>query len=196
MFVVRAVLESELEDDLKYTEQSLDDIYDKYANVGSSLDASGMGLQELQKKLKNSESTASRLRESLKKKISIEGTDRLGKTFEKLIYDIQKATNEAEVYKSAIDKISEEKPELTITRNGKTYNASNGKSVDTEDTKESAQRSSDAVEELSRNISNIDKDGNITKTSRKFDGVMAKVRELKNEADKRRVLGITLRISW
>lgn len=170
--------------DLKYTEQSLDDIYDKYANVGSSLDASGMGLQELQKKLKNSESTASRLRESLKKKISIEGTDRLGKTFEKLIYDIQKATNEAEVYKSAIDKISEEKPELTITRNGKTYNASNGKSVDTEDTKESAQRSSDAVEELSQNISNIDKDGNITKTSRKFDGVMAKVRELKNELTK------------
>lgn len=102
--------------DLKYTEKSLDDIYEKFKEIGKGIDLTGMGLPELQRRLKDAESQAKRLNDRLEKKIAMEGTDKLGKSWESLVYDIQKATNEAEGYREAIDKIKKEVPNLKISR--------------------------------------------------------------------------------
>lgn len=102
--------------DLKYTETSLDDLYDKYSNVGKNIDVSGMGLSELESGLRKSESAANRFNDSLEKKLSIEQPKVLGKAFESLVYDIQKATNQAEIFREAIDNLKGKVPEFTIDR--------------------------------------------------------------------------------
>lgn len=102
--------------DLKYTETSLDDLYDKYSNVGKNIDVSGMGLSELESGLRKSEGAANRFNDSLEKKLSIEQPKVLGKAFESLVYDIQKATNQAEIFREAIDNLKGKVPEFTIDR--------------------------------------------------------------------------------
>ena len=91
--------------DLKYTATSLDDIFEKYKDVGTGIDLSGVGLPELERMARNAENSVKNLNDRLEKKIAIEGTERLGKTWESLIYDIQKATNEANIYKNKINEI-------------------------------------------------------------------------------------------
>lgn len=166
--------------DLKYTEKSLDSIYKKYSNAGLNLDVSGMDVSELEKGLKNSEATAARLKDRLNKKIAIEGTDHLGKTFESIIYDIQKATNEANVYKKAIDGLSVEQPSFTIERDGNVVNELNQEKLSMESLGENAEKVSDSIEDVSNEISNIDKGGNISKISSKFDYLKNKVGEIKS----------------
>lgn len=109
--------------DIKYAAKSLDDLYDKFKDVGKNMDLSGKGLPELRRGLKDAESAASRLNERLDKKISLEGTDRLGKSWESLIYDIQKATNQAEIYREEISRISKEVPKLKINRGQTSYSS-------------------------------------------------------------------------
>lgn len=104
--------------DLKYTATSLDDIFEKYKDVGTGMDLSGVGLPELEKRAQSAEGSIKRLNERLEKKISVEGTKQLGKTWESLIYDIQKVTNEADIYKNKINEIRSEPPPLRIHRNG------------------------------------------------------------------------------
>lgn len=166
--------------DLKYTEKSLDSIYKKYSNAGLNLDVSGMDVSELEKGLKNSEATAARLKDRLNKKIAIEGTDHLGKTFESIIYDIQKATNEANVYKKAIDGLSVEQPSFTIERDGNVVSELNQEKLNMESLGENAEKVSDSIEDVSNEISNIDKGGNISKISSKFDYLKNKVGEIKS----------------
>ena len=115
--------------DIKYAAKSLDELYDKFKDVGKNTDLSGSGLSDLQKGLKNAESTAARLNERLDKKISLEGTDKLGKSWESLIYDIQKATNQAEMYHEAISKIKREVPNFTIDRGQTTSSNDNSQKV-------------------------------------------------------------------
>lgn len=91
--------------DLKYRATSLDDIFEKYKDVGTGMDLSGVGLPELEKRAQSADVSIKRLNERLEKKISVEGTKQLGKTWESLIYDIQKATNEANIYKNKINEI-------------------------------------------------------------------------------------------
>lgn len=166
--------------DLKYTEKSLDSIYKKYSNAGLNLDVSGMDVSELEKGLKNSEATAARLKDRLNKKIAIEGTDHLGKTFESIIYDIQKATNEANVYKKAIDGLSVEQPSFTIERDGNVVSELNQEKLSMESLGENAEKVSASIEDVSNEISNIDKGGNISKISSKFDYLKNKVGEIKS----------------
>lgn len=166
--------------DLKYTEKSLDSIYKKYSNAGLNLDVSGMDVSELEKGLKNSEAAAARLKDRLNKKIAIEGTDHLGKTFESIIYDIQKATNEANVYKKAIDGLSVEQPSFTIERDGNVVSELNQEKLSMESLGENAEKVSDSIEDVSNEISNIDKGGNISKISSKFDYLKNKVGEIKS----------------
>ena len=99
--------------DLKYTEASLDDIFEKYKDVGTGIDLSGVGLPELEKMAQSADGSIKRLNERLVKKIAIEGTKDLGKTWESLIYDIQKATNEADAYGEAIDKIKKKRLDMS-----------------------------------------------------------------------------------
>ena len=102
--------------DLKYTSKSLDEIYDKFKKVGTNADFSNFGLKELESGLRQSESAAKRLNDRLEKKIATEGTEKLGKSWESLVYDIQKATNQADMYREAINKIKRNTPDFTITR--------------------------------------------------------------------------------
>ncbi|WP_419022715.1 hypothetical protein, partial [Holdemanella sp.] len=162
------------------TEKSLDSIYKKYSNAGLNLDVSGMDVSELEKGLKSSEATAARLKDRLNKKIAIEGTDHLGKTFESIIYDIQKATNEANVYKKAIDGLSVEQPSFTIERDGNVVSELNQEKLSMESLGENAEKVSDSIEDVSNEISNIDKGGNISKISSKFDYLKNKVGEIKS----------------
>ncbi len=170
--------------DLKYTEKSLDAIYDKYSKIGSDLDVSDMGLPELKKGLKESEAIAERLNKRLNKKISIEGTDKIGKSFESLIYDIQKATNEAEVYKKAIENMPEKKLSGTIERDGKITGSLDSEKNDMASIEDNAKDVANAVEQVSTGIENIDKDNNLSKTSSKFNSLRNKIKEIKNELTK------------
>lgn len=110
--------------DLKYTAKSLDEIYDKFKKVGTNVDFSNLGLKELEAGLRQSESAAKRLNDRLEKKIATEGTEKLGKSWESLVYDIQKATNQAEMYRDTIRKIKQSVPDFTITRGDDVSDAS------------------------------------------------------------------------
>lgn len=110
--------------DLKYTAKSLDEIYDKFKKVGTNVDFSNLGLKELEAGLRQSESAAKRLNDRLEKKIATEGTEKLGKSWESLVYDIQKATNQAEMYRDTIRKIKQTVPDFTITRGDDVSDAS------------------------------------------------------------------------
>lgn len=102
--------------EIKKASKSLDDLYDKFKDVGSGIDVSGMNLSELQAALKNAESTVSRLNDRLDKKIELDGTENFGKSWESLVYDIQKATNQAEIYREAISKIKATDLDFSIHR--------------------------------------------------------------------------------
>ena len=98
--------------EIKENEKTLDDLFDKYSEVGKGLDLSGLGLGELEKKAKSIEKTMQRLRDRLEEKIAVEGTENLGKSWESLVFRIQKATNQAEEYREAINKLQEAAPNL------------------------------------------------------------------------------------
>ena len=101
--------------EIKKTEKSIDDLFDKFSKVGKNFDVSGLGLDELEKEAESAEKKVQRLHDRLEKKLSIEGSEKLGKSFETLVYDIQKATNQAEIYRETIEKINASKPkELDI----------------------------------------------------------------------------------
>lgn len=101
---------------IKKASKSLDDLYDKFQSAGKGIDVSGMNSTELENALKKAENEAKRFNDRLNKKISLEGTDKLGKSWESLVYDIQKATNQAEIYREALDKIKSKQPDITINR--------------------------------------------------------------------------------
>lgn len=101
---------------IKKASKSLDDLYDKFQSAGKGIDVSGMNSTELENALKKAENEAKRFNDRLNKKISLEGTGKLGKSWESLVYDIQKATNQAETYREALDKIKSKQPDITINR--------------------------------------------------------------------------------
>lgn len=101
---------------IKKASKSLDDLYDKFQSAGKGIDISGLNATELENALKKVENEAKRFNDRLNKKISLEGTDKLGKSWESLVYDIQKATNQAETYREALDKIKSTQPDITINR--------------------------------------------------------------------------------
>lgn len=101
---------------IKKASKSLDDLYDKFQSAGKGIDISGLNATELENALKKVENEAKRFNDRLNKKISLEGTDKLGKSWESLVYDIQKATNQAETYREALDKIKSNQPDITINR--------------------------------------------------------------------------------
>lgn len=125
------------DDGIKKAGKSLDDLYDKFKDVGRGIDVSNMNLPELKAALKSAESSASRLNDRLDKKMSLDGSNNLGKSWESLIYDIQKATNQAEIYKDAIAEIKESVPNFSINR-ANDRNASTSEEKRTSDIPESA----------------------------------------------------------
>ena len=61
----------------------MDDLYDKFKDVGRGIDVSNMNLPELKAALKSAESSASRLNDRLDKKMSLDGSNNLGKSWGK-----------------------------------------------------------------------------------------------------------------
>jgi len=103
--------------DLKYTEKSFDALLKKFKDVGKGMNLSGLGETDLEKDLAKAESQLSSLQARLQKKLATENVTNYGKSYASLAYDIQKATNEIEAYKGAIEKLNANKPEFTIDRN-------------------------------------------------------------------------------
>lgn len=89
---------------------SLDDLFEKHSKVGTDLDATGMSVKELQAGLKSATSSAERLNASLEKKLATQRSKELGVQIEGLVYDIQKATNQAEIFREALAKLPGSKP--------------------------------------------------------------------------------------
>lgn len=121
--------------EIKRATESLDDLFDRFSKVGTGLDVSKLGFQDLIKESKKADLEVQRLNDRLEKKISVEGTDNLGKAWVNLVYDIQKATNQAEVYREAISKIKSSVPNFKISRGDEKKEESvrdtnNGKSVE------------------------------------------------------------------
>lgn len=94
-------------------DDQLDAMYEKYSKVGTDFDASKVG--NISKEIKSTEAELERLRNSLKKNLETRKSDELGQSFQRLIYDIQNATNKLEVLKEAKDKMSS-LSDLKITR--------------------------------------------------------------------------------
>lgn len=89
---------------------SLDDLFEKHSKVGTGLDVTGMSVKELQAGLKSATSSAERLNASLEKKLATQRSKELGVQIEGLVYDIQKATNQAEIFREALAKLPGSKP--------------------------------------------------------------------------------------
>ena len=89
---------------------SLDDLFEKHSKVGTDLDVTGMSVKELQAGLKSATSSAERLNASLEKKLATQRSKELGVQIEGLVYDIQKATNQAEIFREALAKLPGSKP--------------------------------------------------------------------------------------
>lgn len=97
---------------IKKSKESLDDLFDRFSKAGIGLDVSKLGFQELIKASKKADLEVQRLNDRLEKKISVEGTDNIGKAWENLVYDIQKATNQADAYREALNKVQNVKPNI------------------------------------------------------------------------------------
>lgn len=108
--------------DLKYTEKSFDALLKKFKDVGKGMNLSGLGETDLEKDLAKAESQLSSLQARLQKKLATENVTNYGKSYASLAYDIQKATNEIEQYKTAIDSVKAKIPEFTIERNDGSQN--------------------------------------------------------------------------
>lgn len=89
---------------------SLDDLFEKHSKVGTDLDVTGMSVKELQAGLKSATSSAERLNASLEKKLATQRSKELGVQIEGLVYDFQKATNQAEIFREALAKLPGSKP--------------------------------------------------------------------------------------
>lgn len=118
--VRRAIGKGRVRADIKYKNNSIDDIYEKYKDVGRNVNVSGKSLSELQRGYLKATKEAERFERQLEKKMSIEGTKNLGKSFEGLVYNIQRARNEAEAFDAEIKRISKQVPDFTIKRDNGT----------------------------------------------------------------------------
>lgn len=210
--------------DLKYTEKSFDDLLKKFKDVGKNLNLSGLNSTELDKGLAKAEKELSSFQEKLQKKLATENVSNYGKSYANLAYDIQKATNEIEVYKSAIENLNANTPEFTTSINGKTRKYANINSKTpleiSDESKKTSQEvsaqfqktskevktvtnaiksSSDTIEKATETIkSELDNIGKTTgpeKLVSKFDMVKSKLVKFKDEIMKDGLLKSPLRFA-
>lgn len=108
--------------ELKKNEKSLDGIFKKYKDAGIDIDLSDKGFKELEMQSKLLTSSLDRLYERFDKKLSIEGTERLGKSWDSLIYDIQRVTNQLDLVKKKMSELKSATPlsDIKINRGDET----------------------------------------------------------------------------
>lgn len=170
--------------DLKYTYKTLDEIKEKFKDIGKNLDFSGLGQTELDAKIKQTEKKLSGLKDRLQEKLDTENVDTYGKAYVNLVYKIQKAENELKALKrvsTPFDPTSLKN--MKIQRGDTGENTVNPVAAETTSTSsanvqkiaESAKVASEEVRKLGQELNNVSTSENVSKPVSGFEELKSEI---------------------
>lgn len=170
--------------DLKYTYKTLDEIKEKFKDVGKGLDFSGLGQTELDAKIKQTEKKLSGLKDRLQEKLDTENVDTYGKAYVNLVYKIQKAENELKALKQVSTPFDPTSlKNMKIQRGDTGENTVNPVAAETTSTSsanvqkiaESAKVASEAVRKLGQELNNVSTSENVSKPASGFEELKSEI---------------------
>lgn len=170
--------------DLKYTYKTLDEIKEKFKDVGKGLDFSGLGQTELDTKIKQTEKKISGLKDRLQEKLDTENVDTYGKAYVNLVYKIQKAENELKALKQVsapFDPTSLKNMKIQREDTGKnTVNpvaseTTSTSSANVQKIAEAAKVASEEVRKLSQELNNVSTSENVSKPASGFEELKSEI---------------------
>lgn len=170
--------------DLKYTYKTLDEIKEKFKDVGKGLDFSGLGQTELDTKIKQTEKKISGLKDRLKEKLDTENVETYGKAYVNLVYKIQKAENELKALKQVSTPFDPTSlKNMKIQRGDTGKNTVNPVAAETTSTSsanvqkiaESAKVASEEVRKLSQELNNVSTSENVSKPASGFEELKSEI---------------------
>lgn len=170
--------------DLKYTYKTLDEIKEKFKDVGKGLDFSGLGQTELDTKIKQTEKKISGLKDRLQEKLDTENVDTYGKAYVNLVYKIQKAENELKALKQVSTPFDPTSlKNMKIQRGDTGKNTVNPVAAETTSTSsanvqkiaESAKVASEEVRKLSQELNNVSTSENVSKPASGFEELKSEI---------------------
>lgn len=170
--------------DLKYTYKTLDEIKEKFKDVGKGLDFSGLGQTELDTKIKQTEKKISGLKDRLQEKLDTENVETYGKAYVNLVYKIQKAENELKALKQVSTPFDPTSlKNMKIQRGDTGKNTVNPVAAETTSTSsanvqkiaESAKVASEEVRKLSQELNNVSTSENVSKPASGFEELKSEI---------------------
>lgn len=170
--------------DLKYTYKTLDEIKEKFKDVGKNLDFSGLGQTELDAKIKQTEKKLSGLKDRLQEKLDTENVDTYGKAYVNLVYKIQKAENELKALKQVSTPFDPTSlKNMKIQRGDTGENTVNPVAAETNSTSsanvqkiaESAKVASEEVRKLGQELNNVSTSENVSKPVSGFEELKSEI---------------------
>lgn len=170
--------------DLKYTYKTLDEIKEKFKDVGKKLDFSGLGQTELDTKIKQTEKKLSGLKDRLQEKLDTENVDTYGKAYVNLVYKIQKAENELKALKQVSTPFDPTSlKNMRIQRGDTGENTVNPVAAETTSTSstnvqkiaESAKVASEEVRKLGQELNNVSTSENVSKPASGFEELKSEI---------------------
>lgn len=170
--------------DLKYTYKTLDEIKEKFKDVGKNLDFSGLGQTELDTKIKQTKKKLSGLKDRLQEKLDTENVDTYGKAYVNLVYKIQKAENELKALKQVSTPFDPTSlKNMRIQRGDTGENTVNPVAAETTSTSstnvqkiaESAKVASEEVRKLSQELNNVSTSENVSKPVSGFEELKSEI---------------------
>nr|DAQ70503.1 MAG TPA: minor tail protein [Bacteriophage sp.] len=170
--------------DLKYTYKALDEIKEKFKDVGKNLDFSGLGQTELDTKIKQTEKKLSGLKDRLQEKLDTENVDTYGKAYVNLVYKIQKAENELKALKQVSTPFDPTSlKNMKIQRGDTGENTVNPVAAETNSTSsanvqkiaESAKVASEEVRKLGQELNNVSTSENVSKPVSGFEELKSEI---------------------
>lgn len=170
--------------DLKYTYKTLDEIKEKFKDVGKNLDFSGLGQTELDAKIKQTEKKLSGLKDRLQEKLDTENVDTYGKAYVNLVYKIQKAENELKALKQVSTPFDPTSlKNMKIQRGDTGENAVDPVAAETASTSsanvqkiaESAKVASEEVRKLGQELNNVSTSENVSKPASGFEELKSEI---------------------
>lgn len=170
--------------DLKYTYKTLDEIKEKFKDVGKGLDFSGLGQTELDTKIKQTEKKLSGLKDRLQEKLDTDNVDTYGKAYVNLVYKIQKAENELKALKQVSTPFDPTSlKNMKIQRGDTGENTVNPVAAETTSTSstnvqkiaESAKVASEEVRKLGQELNNVSTSENVSKPASGFEELKSEI---------------------
>lgn len=170
--------------DLKYTYKALDEIKEKFKDVGKNLDFSGLGQTELDTKIKQTEKKLSGLKDRLQEKLDTENVDTYGKAYVNLVYKIKKAENELKALKQVSTPFDPTSlKNMKIQRGDTGENTVNPVAAETTSTSstnvqkiaESAKVASEEVRKLGQELNNVSTSENVSKPVSGFEELKSEI---------------------